>query len=167
MLTLPQILVSVLVVDVIVIFLVRYFPGFFGKPINDWYDRFGLNAVIADVLVIVLGILIAQYILQYFRIKETLPVLLPLVVAIQLVHDLLFHFFIIQPIPKGHNAMIDVFKTYTAGGGATILAADAAMIAGSVLLATGLQAVHPVVTAFTGILAAYTLPYILTTRSGY
>lgn len=164
MLTLPQILVSVLVVDVIVIFLVRYFPGFFGKPINDWYDRFGLNAVIADVLVIVLGILIAQHTLQYTGIKAALPLFLVLVVAIQLVHDLLFYFCVVLPIPEGHNTMMDVFKTYTAGGGANILAADAAMIAGSVLLATGLQSLPPAATAFTGVLAAYTVPYILTTR---
>jgi len=167
MFTLPQILVSVLVVDVIVIFLARFLPDFFGKPINEWYDRFGLSAVIADVLVIVLGILIAQYILQYTGTKETLPVLLALVLIIQLVHDLLFYFFVVLPIPEGHNTMIDVFKTYTAGGGAKILAADAAMIAGSVLLATGLQAVPPAATVFTGVLAAYTVPYILTTRSGY
>lgn len=165
MFTLAQILVSVLVVDVIVIFLVRYFPGFFGKPINEWYDRFGLNAVIADVLVIVLGILIAQHTLQYTGIKAALPLFLVLVVAIQLVHDLLFYVCVIQPIPKGHNEMIDVFKTYTEGGGVKILAADAAMIAGSVLLATGLQAAPASVTAFTGILAAYTVPYILSTRA--
>lgn len=165
MFTLPQILVSVLVVDVIVIFLVRYLPGIFGKPINDWYNRFGLSAVIADVLVIVLGIMIAQYVLQYTGTKATLPVLLALVVAIQLIHDLLFYVCVVQPIPEGHNEMIDVFKTYTAGGGAKILVADAAMIAGSVLLASGLQAVHPAVTAFTGVLAAYTVPYILSTRA--
>jgi len=165
MLTLPQILVSVLVVDVAVIFLVRFLPLMFGKPINEWYDRFGLNAVIADVLVIVLGILIAQYVLQYTGIKPTLPVLLALVVAVQLIHDLLFYFCVVLPIPEGHNAMIDVFKTYTTSGGAKILAADAAMIAGSVLLATGLQALPPATTAFTGILAAYTVPYILTTRA--
>jgi hypothetical protein len=60
-----------------------------------------------------------------------------------------------------------IVVTYTAGGGAKILAADAAMIAGSVLLATGLQSFPPAATVFTGVLAAYTVPYILTTRSGY
>jgi len=89
MIALPQILIAVLIVDIAVIFLVRYFPQTFGKPINDWYDQFGLSAVMADVLVIVLGILIAQYIVRWTG-TSSLPVFLATVVAVQLIHDLLF-----------------------------------------------------------------------------
>jgi hypothetical protein len=166
MIALPQILIAVLIVDIAVIFMVRYFPQIFGKPINDWYDQFGLSAVMADVLVIVLGILIAQYIIRWTG-ASSLPILLATVVAVQLIHDILFYFFVIRPIPKGTNGMIDLFKTYAEGGQSMILVADAAMIVGSVLIASVLQSAPAHVTAFTGVLAAYTLPYILATRPQY
>ena len=89
----PQILVAVLIVDPIVIFLVRFFPGFWGSTINVWYDRFGLSAVIADVLVIVLGFMLAQYVYKNY-LHDTYgwnPLVFGgLLVCVQVLHDLLF-----------------------------------------------------------------------------
>ena len=163
----PQILVAVLIVDLIVIFLVRYFPGFWGSTINVWYDRFGLSAVIADVLVIALGFMIAQYVYRnYFRATYGWnPALFAaLLVGVQVLHDLLFYFGVIKPIPQGHNGMMDVFKTYAERGGAKVVVADTAMMLGSFGIASVLAGAHSQVTAFSGILAAYAVPYILTTR---
>jgi len=57
----PHILFGTLVVDLVTILLVKN-SNVLGTTLNEWYDQFGLSAVLADVLVIVLGILIAQYI---------------------------------------------------------------------------------------------------------
>jgi hypothetical protein len=163
----PQILVSVLIVDLIVIFLVRYFPKFWGSTINVWYDKFGLSAVIADVLIIVLGFMLAQYIYKNY-IKPDYgynPYLFAaLLVVVQVVHDLLFYFGVIKPIPVGHNAMMDVFKTYAERGGMKVVAADTAMMLGSAAIASFLAAAPKEATLFSGVLAAYAVPYILTTR---
>ena len=43
---------AILFVDTFLIFLVRFFPQIFGQPINDWYDQFGLAAVLSDVSII-------------------------------------------------------------------------------------------------------------------
>lgn len=162
------IFVAVLVVDLIVIFLIRYYPDTYGKPINDWYNQFGLNAVISDVLIIVLGLLLTQYIYT----ATLRPVMgwnifafMALAVIIQAIHDILFYFFVIVPIPKGHNGMIDVFKAYAESGKHKVVLADSAMMISSVLIASVLkdQPVH--VTTFIGILAGYAVPYILTTRN--
>jgi hypothetical protein len=163
----PQILVSVLIVDLIVIFLVRYFPGFWGATINVWYDRFGLNAVIADVLIIVLGFLLAQFVYKNYLKPDYgwNPVLFgALLVFIQVVHDLLFYFGVILPLPQGHNGMMDVFKTYAERGGSKVIAADTAMMLGSFGIASALAAAAPQTTVFSGVLAAYAVPFILTTR---
>jgi len=40
----------------------------------------------------------------------SLPAFLGIVVAFQCIHDLFFALFVIAPIPKGHNGMIDVFR---------------------------------------------------------
>ena len=161
----PQILVSVLIVDLIVIFLVRYFPNFWGSTINIWYDKFGLSAVIADVLIIVLGFMLAQYIYKNYIKEEFNPyIFAALLVAVQVIHDLLFYFGVILPIPKGHNEMIDVFKTYAEKGGVKVVAADTAMMLGSAAIASFLAAAPKEATLFSGVLAAYAVPFILTTK---
>jgi len=167
---LPHILVATLVIDLVVLFLIRYNSTFFGKPINDWYNQFGLNAVLSDVLVIALGFLMAQYAYQAFlepRIGWNLPAFLLLLVAIQAVHDMLFYIGIIRPISEGHNGMIDVFKAYAESGKGRIILADAAMMVGAGVLASFLASAPTHVTAFVGILAAYAVPYILTTRNQF
>ena len=164
---LPAIIIAVLIVDLIVIFLVRYFPSFWGTPINVWYDKFGLSAVIADVLIIVLGIMIGQYAYNTFFAKHygwNLPLFIALIVGIQVIHDLAFYFGVIKPLPLGHNAMMDVFKIYAESGQGRVVIADSAMMAGSAIIATALLAAPPPATAFIGILAAYAVPYILTTN---
>ena len=60
------ILIGTICVDLVICFLIRFYPDFWGKPINDWYNDFGLNAVIADVLIIVLGLLITQVVYGMF-----------------------------------------------------------------------------------------------------
>jgi hypothetical protein len=163
----PQILVSVLIVDLIVIFLVRYFPNFWGSTINIWYDKFGLGAVIADVLIIVLGFMIAQYVYKNYiqSDKEFNPyIFAALLVAVQVIHDMLFYFGVILPIPEGHNAMMDVFKTYAEKGGLKVVAADTGMMLGSAAIASFLAAAPKEATLFSGVLAAYAVPFILTTK---
>ena len=163
----PQILVAVLIVDLIVIFLVRFFPGFWGSTINVWYDKFGLGAVLADVLVIVLGFFIGQYVYKTYLRDEygwNPAVFAGLLVVIQVIHDLLFYFGVILPIPKGHNAMIDVFKTYADRGGAKVIVADSAMMLGSFGIASLLAQAPTFATVVSGVFATYALPYILATR---
>ena len=87
-----------------------------------------------------------------------------LLVFIQVVHDLLFYFGVIRPIPAGHNGMIDVFKTYADRGGAKVVVADTAMMLGSFGIASLLAGAAPQATVFSGVLAAYAVPYILTTQ---
>jgi hypothetical protein len=165
------IVLAVLAVDVFVIFLTRFFPEVFGQNLNRWYDLFGLNAVIADVMIIVIGFIIARYIYTgYIKEKFADGKWSPLMftgtlVGTQLVHDLAFYFGVITQIPRGHNAMMDVFKDYAASGGAKILFGDALMciasVAGAVILKQ--QPMHLV--ASFGSLVAYALPYILYTKT--
>jgi hypothetical protein len=161
------ILIATICVDLIVLFLIRFNPDFFGKHINDWYNEFGLNAVIADVLIIVLGLLITQVLYGMFVKGWNLLIFAGIACAVQLVHDLLFHFFVVEPIPKGHNGMIDLFKRYNASGSYRILIADSAMMIGSAAIASFLASQPVVVSLFTGTMAVYAIPYILETRNKF
>jgi len=130
------------------------------KSLDVWYQQFGVVAVISDCLVIVLGILIAQFISP----AASATTLALTSVIIQIIHDYLFYIGIILPIPKGHNAMIDLFKRYSAEGSYQIILADSAMIASTVFLGDYLTQYSDKIVSFVGLLGAYALTYILYTR---
>jgi hypothetical protein len=161
------ILLSVVIVDTIVLFFTRYFPDTLGKPLNQWYDQFQLSAVISDVGIIMIGFVLAQLLYTYFFAPThgwNVWIFLAVLVGVQVLHDLLFHFAIIQPLPKGHNEMIDTMKEYTKGGGALILVGDALMMVASAAIAMALKDQSIPTLLFAGLGVAYTIPYILTTR---
>lgn len=165
------ILLAILIIDLIVLFLTRYFPDLLGKNLNVWYERFGLNAVISDVFIIAIGFALARYAYKYFQPVNFdgfhLWMFLGLLVGIQALHDIFFYLFVIKPIPKGHNRMMDVFKDYAASGGGKIIVADAAMMVGSAFIAMMLKEAPPHITALIGLFSIYTLPYILETTNKY
>jgi hypothetical protein len=157
---------AVLLVDFLVILMAKY-PGtnpfFKVTALNDWYKRFGIAAVGADVLSILIGIMAARYIYTYLGLKGPLFFLLVLVLF-QLCHDLFFYLCVILPIPQGHNEMIDVFKAYGRENGAKILGADALMMIASVLIGAFLKGVPNHYTVATSLVTLYSLCYALYTR---
>jgi uncharacterized protein YacL len=130
------------------------------KSLDVWYQQFGIVAVISDCLVIVLGILLAQFISP----TASATSLALTSVIIQVIHDYLFYIGVILPIPKGHNSMIDLFKRYSTEGSYKIILADSAMIASTVFLGDYLTQYSDKVVSFVGLLGAYALTYILYTK---
>ena len=164
----PYFLAAILFVDVITIFLARYFPEKVGgESLNDWYDKFGLEGVIADVFIILIGFIIAQYIYSAY-IGPTYGwnpmIFVAVVIGVQLIHDLAFYQGVIRQIPAGTNEMMDAYKKYGAENGGLILLGDAFMMAGSVGATLALESAPPFAAAAFAILTVYTLPYILNTR---
>lgn len=139
-------------VDFITITLHRVFN--LGQSLDKWYTEFGIVAVISDCLVIVLGIMIAQIFFPGY------PLLLTAIV-IQIVHDILFYLFVIVPIPRGTNAMIDVFKDYSVENGWKILVADSLMIGSTVLIGEHLVKFNTRIVQFIGLVGTYALTYII------
>lgn len=149
---------AVVWIDFLVILLSKFYQ--MTTALDVWYKQFGIVAVISDCLVIVLGILLAQFISP----NASVTGLAVLSVVIQLIHDILFYVGVILPIPKGHNSMIDLFKKYSEEGGYKILLADSGMIAGTVFLADHLRSYTKDVVTFVGLLGVYALTYILYTK---
>ncbi len=165
------ILLAILIVDIVVLFLTRYFPDWLGKNLNIWYEKFGLSAVISDVFIIAIGFALARYAYKYFQPVNydtfNIWLFLGLLTGIQVIHDIFFYLFVIKPIPKGHNRMMDVFKDYAASGGGKIIVADAAMVLASAGIAMALKEIPAHYTALIGLGSIYTLPYILETTNKY
>lgn len=149
---------AVVWIDFFVILLSKFYP--MTKSLDIWYREFGIVAVISDCLVIVLGILLAQFISP----NASVTGLAIVSVVVQLLHDYLFYIGVILPIPKGHNAMIDLFKKYSSEGSYKILLADSAMIAGTVYLSDYLYEFSNDKVVFVGLLGVYALTYMIYTR---
>ena len=149
---------AVVWVDFITIALHKFFN--FGRSLDKWYAQFGFVAVISDCLVIVLGILIAQFMVP----GASTLVLAVVSIIVQLVHDYLFYIVVILGVPKGQNSMVDLFKEYAKENTWKILVADSTMIGSTVILADLLSEYSDAVTSFIGLLGAYALTYIIYTR---
>jgi hypothetical protein len=162
----PYYLLGILIVDVFTLFTIRYL-GVGGRSPNVWYDKFGLQAVIADVFIILIGLMIAQYIYTKFMMPYygwNLAAFIVLVVIIQVIHDFALYFFVILPMPKGHNAIIDMYKIYAIENGSMIIVADALMMISSALITVGLKYLPNYVVSSIAIITIYILPYILNTK---
>ncbi len=147
------------VVDFAVIVLSKFVS--LTKALNEWYREFGVVAVASDILIIVLGIALAKLLFP----MATGWKLVGIAVVIQLVHDVLFYIGIIQGVPSGQNKIIDLFKKYAAEGSWQILLADAGMVTAAVLLMEWYSDnLTTDQTAFLGVLATYSLLYILYTH---
>ena len=164
------IFIGIIVTEFILLVLVRYFPEFFGKQLNVWYNRFKLSAVAADVLILALGIGISRYIYTEFIYPkhDWNPLYFTgTTVVVQVLHDLLFYIGVIQQVPKGSNAMIDVFKEYANGAGVKAILGDSMLMISSVAIAMIAKGMELHAAVFLGILGLYGIPYILETRNDY
>jgi hypothetical protein len=164
----PYFLAGILLVDVVALFLTRYYPEKVGgESLNDWYDNFGLEGVIADVLVIFLGFLIAQYVYSAY-IAPTYGwnpmIFVALLVGVQLIHDVSFYQGVIKQIPVGMNNMMDTYKKYAAENGALRWLGGAFLMIGSAGAMFALESIPPFAAVAVAALTTYALPYILNTK---
>ena len=160
----PLLLVAILVVDVVVMIISRH-TGRFGNALNVWYDRFGLSAVLSDVFVIAIGFWLARWIYNGWFAGAGLTWFLGILVVVQAIHDILFYLGVILPIPRGMNAMMDVFKDYSVENGGKIILGDAGLMLASAGVFLALERLSAPLQVAVGLLTVYALPYALTSRS--
>ncbi len=162
--------VAVILVEVVTIAAVRFFPSFFGKGVNVWYNRFSITAVLGDITIILLGFGLARYIYTewiYPKFDWNPLYFTGLSVAIQVVHDALFYLGIVTQVPAGSNAIIDLLKSYGQEVGAKAILADSIMMTGTSLLAMTLKTAAPHLILFLGLLGIYTVPFLLAKRNEF
>lgn len=150
--------IAAAVVDFSTIVLSKFFN--MGKSLDKWYSKFGMTAVLSDVLVIVLGIQLALFI----EPKIGVQYLAAIAICIQIMHDILFYFLVIETVPTGQNEMIDLFKEYASENSWKIVVYDSLMIGTTVFLADFLSKVHESTVNFIGLLTVYALTYIIYTK---
>jgi hypothetical protein len=156
-------------IEFIVLFLTKYAgpnPTVGTMALNDWYERFGIFAVAADILSAIIGIIGARFLYTYFfkSVMDWSPLYFILcVVLFQVFHDIFFYLTTIKTLPRGYNEMIDVFQDYANENGAKILVADAGIVIGTALGAMYLKSVPLHFVFISLVVVLYALCFILFT----
>jgi len=152
------ILVGVLTVETFVIFFT--FATSRSKVLQYWYQTYGLSAVMADVLIVVIGIIIARFIYPLFFSVFSIWKFIGLALFIQILHDILFYNFF-SLIPRGYNGMLDTFKNYAREVGAYAILGDSLIIIFSCLVASYSATYNLNINIIFFILSAYFVPYLI------
>ena len=155
------ILNSVIITDIFVIILLL--KGLIKSTVlQAWYRNLTLSAVIADVLIIVLGIILTRFLYPYIFSKYTLLQFLLLAVLIQITHDVLFYIFTLT-VPRGKSQILDIFKDYGKEKGFGAIIADSLMMISSILIATYLKGQTLNSNIIILIFSIYLVPYMIYT----
>lgn len=149
--------------DLLVLLIVYYTPYFNSKYLMRWYENYRLSAVIADVLILVIGIIIARYLYKYFFDTFSVIKFTGLVVIIQIIHDVLFYLFF-NSLPQGKNNMMDLFKDYAKEVSGGAIAGDSFMIIIATLASMYFANTNTNTNIISLIVMVYLVPYILYTR---
>ena len=128
--------------------------------LRKWYAEYNLSAVIADVLIILIGLIITRAI--YYYVFETFSLLkfTILAVIVQITHDILFYIFF-SNIPRGVNKMLDTFKDYANEVSYKAILSDSGMMIMSCIIASRLVNTNMNINIIVLISFLYLLPYLL------
>ena len=122
-------LCGLLTVEMVLLFTFRKFPRFWGDTINEWYDKFGIIAISLDVIIVLIGFWIAQWLYKtlFGNEKFQLWKFIGIFLIVQIIHDFLFYFIIIRT-SKGNNAILDLMLNYGNKHGALTVVGDSLMV---------------------------------------
>ena len=150
---------GVLITDLFVIFLLNI------KQINslvlrEWYSKYNLSAVIADILIIFIVLIITRFLYYYIFNEFTISKFVCLALTIQIIHDVLFYYFF-KSVPRGLNRMLDTFKDYAKELSYKVILADSGMMIMASLIASYLAGKTLNTNIIVMIVSIYILPYLL------
>ena len=150
---------SVLITDLFVILLLNM-RVIKSQVLRQWYSQYNLSAVIADVLIILIGLIITRAIYYYVFDSFSIVKFIILSVIVQITHDILFYVFF-SNIPRGVNKMIDTFKDYANEVSYKAILADSGMMIMSCLISSYLVNKNTNTNIIVLISFLYLLPYLL------
>ena len=131
--------------------------------LEDWYKKYRLSAMIADILIGVLYILLARYLVYTLKLNVGLTTFALLCVVIQVIFDFLFYL-LFTLVPLGTNNMLDFFKGYAKEVGVNALFGDSVLVILAVVISGLLNARSFDTNIVFLILSIYLTPYFIYMR---
>jgi branched-subunit amino acid ABC-type transport system permease component len=150
---------AVLITDLFVIFLLNI-KVIKSQVLQKWYSQYNLSAVIADVLIILIGLIITRAIYYYIFDNFSLSKFIITAVIVQIIHDIFFYIFFTNT-PRGVSRMLDTFKDYANDVSYKAIFADSGMIIMACLIASYLVNKSTNTNIIVLISSLYLLPYLL------
>ena len=131
--------------------------------LEDWYKKYRLSAMIADILIGVLYILLGRYLVYTLKLNVGLTAFALLCVGIQVIFDFLFYL-LFTLVPLGTNNMLDFFKGYAKEVGVNALFGDSVLVILAVVISGLLNARSFDTNIVFLILSIYLTPYFIYMR---
>jgi hypothetical protein len=150
---------AVLLTDLFVILLLNA-KVIDSRVLRTWYAEYNLSAVIADVLIIFIGLIIVRAIYYHVFNDFSIFKFILLALIVQFIHDMLFYAFF-KSVPRGMNRMLDTFKDYAEEVSYKAVLSDGGMMAMAALIASYLAGKNLNTNIIVMIVSLYLLPYIL------
>jgi len=148
-----------IITDLIVLFTILN-KNIKSHTLQEWYKKYNLSAVLADVLILVIGVILTRFFYPFLFSSYHLFAFLGLAVGVQMVHDILFYLFL-KVVPENKSPILDTFKAYAKEMGALILSADAAMMISTILIASALSTLSYNANIIVFIVSLYLIPYFV------
>ena len=130
------------------------------RVLRTWYTEYNLSAVIADVLIIFIGLIIVRAIYYYVFNEFSILKFIFLALIVQVIHDMLFYAFF-KSVPRGMNRMLDTFKDYVNEVSYKAVFSDGGMMIMAALVASYLAGKNLNTNIIVMIALIYMLPYLL------
>jgi hypothetical protein len=142
-------------------------PGEKWKSINRWYTNLRWTAVILDVLSLLIGFYISKFIYLYLVDKQIITKenellkFLGIVLCVQIIHDFLFYFLVIQKSNKGESLVMDEFIDYSEKVGINAVIGDSIMYILATPILFYLSKIDQDKNTFASILSLYFIGYLI------
>lgn len=147
-------------VDLVIIFIAMSGIIFTGKTLKQWYKKYRLSAIIADMFSIILGMILLRYIVYKLNLKVNLFTFILLGIGLCIIHDILFYLFF-KNIPRGENHMLDFFKDYAKDLGSTAILGDITLVIWAIILSSLLNTQTKKTNIIVLFIGIYLIPYII------
>ncbi len=146
--------------DILIVFLTFSAILYSSNTLTEWYKKYRLSAMTADILIGVIYILIARYLVYKLKLNVSLFQFALIAVAIQLVLDFVFYLFF-SSVPVGSNHMLDFFKRYAKESGYNALLGDSILVLFAVIISALLNEYSFDVNIISLIVSIYLIPYFI------
>ena len=128
--------------------------------LKKWYNHYQLSAVLADSLIIMIGIILARFFYKFIFKSFSIWKFTGLAVCIQVIHDILFYH-LFKSVPIGYNFMLDFFKKYAKEVSFYAIVADSFMIMMACLFSSYFASLSLNTNIIILILQVYIVPYFI------
>ena len=146
-------------IDLIMIFAL-YNNIYNSEYLKKWYNHYQLSAVLADTLIIMIGIILARFFYKFIFNSFSIWKFTGLAVCIQVIHDILFYY-LFKSVPISYNLMLDFFKKYAKEVSFYAIIADSFMITMACLFSSYFASLSLNTNILILILQVYIVPYFI------